>query len=71
MPSPLVAAMLAPRSAGSIDRALRDAEAALGALPPVADTSVPPEVAPFVTGVVTTPRYLAVAALGRLIMPGS
>jgi hypothetical protein len=40
-PSPLVAAMLAPRSAGSIDRALREAEATLGPLPSVADAPVP------------------------------
>jgi hypothetical protein len=40
-PSPLAAVMLAPRSAGSIDQALREAEAALGPLPPVADAPVP------------------------------
>jgi hypothetical protein len=70
-PSPLVAAMPAPRSAGSIDRALREAGAILGPLPPVADATVPPEAAPFVTGMVATPRRLAAAALGPLITPGS
>jgi hypothetical protein len=40
-PSPLVVAMLAPRFAGSIDRALQEAEAALGPLPPVADAPMP------------------------------
>jgi hypothetical protein len=63
--------MSAPRSAGSIDRALQAAEAALGPVPPVAEDLVPPEVAPFVTGVVATPRRLAMAALGPLIAPGS
>jgi hypothetical protein len=37
----------------------------------VADALVPSEAAPFVTGVVTTPLCLAVAALGPLIAPGS
>jgi hypothetical protein len=32
---------------------------------------MPPEVAPFMTGVVTTPRRLAAVALGPLITPGS
>jgi hypothetical protein len=32
---------------------------------------VPPEVAPFVTGVVATPRHLVAAALGPLIAPRS
>jgi hypothetical protein len=32
---------------------------------------VPLEAAPFATGVVATPRRLAVAALGPLIAPGS
>jgi hypothetical protein len=63
--------MLAPRSAGSIDQALREAEAALGPLPLVADAPVPPKVAPFMTGVVATPHRLAAAALGPLIAPGS
>jgi hypothetical protein len=62
--------MLAPRSTGSIDRVLREAEAALGP-PMVADAPVPQEVAPFMTGVVATPRRLAAAALGPLIVPGS
>jgi hypothetical protein len=70
-PSPLVAVMLASRSAGSIDRALREAEAALGPLPPVANASVPQRVAPFATVVVATPYRLAAAALGPLIVPGS
>jgi hypothetical protein len=35
-PSPMAAA-LAPRASGSIDRALREVEAALGPLPPLAD----------------------------------
>jgi hypothetical protein len=70
-PSPLVAAMLAPRSTGSIDRALQEAGAIPGPLPLVADASVPPEVAPFVTGVVVTPRRLAAVALGPLLAPGS
>jgi hypothetical protein len=69
--SPLVAAMPAPRSAGSIVRMLREAEAILGPIPRAADALVPPEVAPFVTGVVTTPRRLAAVALGPLVTPGS
>jgi hypothetical protein len=32
---------------------------------------VPPEVAPFVTGLDTTPHHLAAAVLGPLIAPGS
>jgi hypothetical protein len=63
--------MLAPCSAGSIDRVLWEAEAALGPLPPVANAPVPPEVAPFVTGAVATPHCLAAVALGPLIAPGS
>jgi hypothetical protein len=63
--------MLAPRSTGSNDRALREVEAALGPLPPVADAPVPQEVAPFMTRAVATPRRLAAAALGPLIAPGS
>jgi hypothetical protein len=39
-PSP-VAAVSAPRSPGSIDRVLREVEAALGPLPPAADGSGP------------------------------
>jgi hypothetical protein len=71
MPSPLVAAMLAPHSAESIDRTLREAGAILGPLPPVANALVSPEAAPFVTDMVATPRRLAAVALGPLIMPGS
>jgi hypothetical protein len=63
--------MRAPRSTGSIDKALREAGAILGPLLLVADAPVPPEAAPFTTGVVATPRYLAAAAQGPLIMPGS
>jgi hypothetical protein len=63
--------MLAPRSIRSIDRALREAGAILGPLPPVADAPVPLEAAPFATGVVANPRRLAAAALGPIIMPGS
>jgi hypothetical protein len=63
--------MLAPRSTGSNDWALWEAEAALGPLPPVADAPVPQEVAPFTTGAVAIPRRLVVAALGPLIAPGS
>jgi hypothetical protein len=40
-PSPVVAATQASRPAGSIDRVLREVEAALGALPPVADALGP------------------------------
>jgi hypothetical protein len=56
---------------GSIDRALREVEAALGPLPPVADAPGPQEVAPPTTGVVATPRRLAAEMLGPLITPGS
>jgi hypothetical protein len=56
---------------GSIDRVLREAGAILGPFPPVADAPVPLEAAPFMTGMVVTPRRLAVAALGPLITPGS
>jgi hypothetical protein len=69
--SPLVAAMLAPPYAGSIDRALREAEAILGPFPPATEAPVPPEVAPFMTGMVATPRRLATVALGPLITLGS
>jgi hypothetical protein len=44
--------MSAPHSAASIDRALQEVEAVLGPLPLAAEDPVPPEVAPFVTGVV-------------------
>jgi hypothetical protein len=53
---------------GSIDRALWEAEAILGL---ATEAPVPPEVAPFMTGVVATPRRLAAEALGPLITPGS
>jgi hypothetical protein len=42
-PSPMAVAP-APRASGSIDRALREVEAALGPLPPLADGPGPPEV---------------------------
>jgi hypothetical protein len=63
--SPLVVAP-APHAPGSIDRALREVEAALGPLSPTAD---PP--APSTNGVVATLRHLAVAMLGPLIGLGS
>jgi hypothetical protein len=63
--------MLTPRSVGSIDRALEEAKAILGALSPVAEAPVPKELAPFVTGVVMIPCRLAMAVLGPLIAPGS
>jgi hypothetical protein len=63
--------MPAPHPAGSIDRALREVEAALGPLPPVADAPGPQEVAPPATGVVVTPRRLAAEMLGPLVAPGS
>jgi hypothetical protein len=56
---------------GSIDWALEEVEAILGALPPAAEAPVPKELAPFVTGVVTTPCRLATVVLGPLIAPGS
>jgi hypothetical protein len=65
LPSPLAAAP-APRAPGSIDRVLREVEAALGPLPPAADPPAPPA-----NGVVATPRHLAAAILGPLIGPGS
>jgi hypothetical protein len=64
-------AAVAPRSPGSIDRVLREVEAALGPLPPAADGPGTQEVAPSATGVVATPRPLAAAMLGLLIAPGS
>jgi hypothetical protein len=70
-PSPVAPAMEAPRPTGSIDRVLREVEAALGPLPLVADASGPQEVAPSATGVVTTPRRLVAEMLGPLIAPGS
>jgi hypothetical protein len=63
--------MQAPRPERSIDQALREVQAALGPLPPVADTSGPQKVAPPATGVVATPRRLAAEMLGPLIAPGS
>jgi hypothetical protein len=65
LPSPLAAAP-APRASGSIDRALREVEAALGPPPPAADHPAPP-----VNGVIATPRHLAAAMLGPLVPPGS
>jgi hypothetical protein len=63
--------MSASRSAGSIDRVLREVEASLGPLPSAAEAPVPQEVAPFVTMVVANSRLLAAAALGPLIAMGS
>jgi hypothetical protein len=68
--SPMAAA-LAPRSPGSIDRVLREVEATLGPLPLATDGPGPQEAAPPVTGVVATPRPLAAEMLGPLIAPGS
>jgi hypothetical protein len=50
---------------------LREVEATLGPLPPAADGPGTQEAAPPVTGVVVTPRRLAVEMLGPLIAPGS
>jgi hypothetical protein len=69
-PSPLAAAP-APRALGSIDRVLREVEAALGPLSPLADGLGPQEVAPLVNGVVATPHRLAAEMLGPLVAPGS
>jgi hypothetical protein len=66
-----MAAALAPRSLGSIDRVFRDVEATLGPLPPAADGPGLQEAAPPVTGVVATPRPLAAEMLGPLVTPGS
>jgi hypothetical protein len=66
-----LAAALAPRASGSIDRVLREVEAALGPLPPLADALGPQEVAPPANGVVATTRRRAAALLGPLIAPGS
>jgi hypothetical protein len=60
-----------PRPVGSIDRALREVEAALGPLPLVADAPGPQEVAPPATGVVATPHRRAAEMLGPLIASGS
>jgi hypothetical protein len=56
---------------GSIDQVLREVEATLGPLPPPADGLGPEEAAPPVTGVVATPRRLAVEMLGPLVAPRS
>jgi hypothetical protein len=50
---------------------LREVEAALGPLPPLADTLGPQEVAPPANEVVATPRRQAAELLGPLIAPGS
>jgi hypothetical protein len=71
MSSPVAAATLAPRLAGSIDQALRKVEATLGPLPLALDNPGPQEVAPPMTKVVVTARCLAAEMLGPLIMPGS
>jgi hypothetical protein len=63
--------MLAPRASGSIDRVLREVEAALDPLPLAADVPGPQEAAPPTTGVVVTPRRLAAEMLGPLIATGS
>jgi hypothetical protein len=46
---------VAPRPIGSIDRALREALAAMGPLLLAVEATAPPEVAPFATGLVATP----------------
>jgi hypothetical protein len=56
---------------GSIDRVLREVEAALGPLPLIVDTPRPQEVAPPASRVVATPRRLAAEMLGPLIASGS
>jgi hypothetical protein len=66
-----MAAALAPRSPGSIDRVLQEVEATLGPLPPTADCPGPQEAAPLATRVVATPRPLAAEMLGPLIALGS
>jgi hypothetical protein len=58
-------------STGSIDRALQEAEAIQGPLPPAVVAPVLQKVAPFVTGVVATPHRLAAAALGPIVTRGS
>jgi hypothetical protein len=69
--SPVAVATQAPRPVRSIDQVLREVEAALGPLPPVADAPGPQKVAPPTTGVVATPRRLAAEMLRPLIAPGS
>jgi hypothetical protein len=66
-----MAAVPAPRSPESIDRALREVKATLGPLPLAADALGPQEAALPATGVVATPRPLAAEMLGPLIAPGS
>jgi hypothetical protein len=66
-----MAAALAPRSLGSIDRALREVKATLGPFLPAVDAPGPQEVAPPAIGVVATPRPLAAEMLGPLVAPGS
>jgi hypothetical protein len=66
-----VAAALAPRASGSIDRVIREVEATLGPLLPAADNPGPQEAAPPAIGVVATPRCLAAEMLGPLIALGS
>jgi hypothetical protein len=63
-----VAAAPAPRSPGSIDRVLREVEAALGPLPPAADGPGPQEAAPPATGVVATPRLMRIQSWIMLIL---
>jgi hypothetical protein len=65
------AAAPAPRTPGSIDRVLREVEAALGPLPLAADDPAPQEVAPPASRVVATPRHLVAEMLGPLIALGS
>jgi hypothetical protein len=50
---------------------LKEVEAALGPLPPLADAPGPQEVAPPANGVVATPRRQAAELLGPLIALGS
>jgi hypothetical protein len=66
-----VAAAPVPCTPGSIDRALRKVEAALGPLPPLADSPGPREVAPPAIEVVPTPRRWVVQMLGPLVASGS
>jgi hypothetical protein len=63
----VAAATLAPRPEGTIDRALREVEAALGPLLLAANDPGPQEVAPPATGVVATPRRLMAEMLGAFI----
>jgi hypothetical protein len=67
----LVAAVQAPRTAGSINRVLWEVEAALGPLPSAANDPGPQEVAPPTTGLVATPHCLVAEMLGPLITLGS